>query len=53
MERQINIKNLRETLTLPSDFEFKEEALLIKKLLQKEPGLRSTTDEILKEYFKN
>jgi serine/threonine protein kinase len=53
MERQINIKNLRETSTLPKDFEFKKEALLIKKLLQKEANLRSTTDEILKEYFKN
>lgn len=53
MERQINIKNLRETQTLPKDFKFKKEALLIKKLIQKEPELRLTTEEILIEYFKN
>ena len=48
MEKQINIKNLRETLTFPKDFKFKKEELIINKLLQKEPNLRTDTTEILK-----
>lgn len=53
MERSINIKNLRDSYQLPSDFEFKEEASLIKKLVQHDSSLRPNTDEIIESYFNN
>jgi serine/threonine protein kinase len=51
MEKQVNIQNLRESLVFPEEFKLKEEKLIIKKLLQKDPIFRMDTHEILRDYF--
>ena len=53
MERYINLKNLRDKGILPLDFKFKQEKLLIKKLITKDPNLRINTEQILSEYLNN
>lgn len=52
MERYINIKNLREKLILPKEFnpEFIKEKELIFKLLSKNPNMRPDAKTILDEY---